>query len=381
MMPGIVELLLLFLFTTLILFALSGNILVCAACFLDRKLRRQPENLFLVSLAVSDLLVSILVMVFAAANDLLGYWPFGPAYCQFWICFDIICCTASILNLCAIAFDRYWHISRPMTYARYNSKRVICATILLVWLLSTFIGSAEMVFGVASQTPTQMIVVFQNDTASRMTCHLSLRPIYAIVSSTLSFFLPATIMVLLYTKLYLYARMHVRSIRAQLKQATSILIMQLASERIRQVVANHAALGFEDMKSNGTFDSNGNSLMVVEGNCNTQLLDPQAAQRKISSGKSVSDQKARLTLGVIMGTFMACWLPFFIINIWRSLMPEFFAQEVFQIVSWLGYANSTVNPIIYGIFNRDFRRAFTRIISKVFYCWEDRELAASGYKL
>lgn len=71
-----------------------------------------------------------------------------------------------------------------------------------------------------------------------MTCHLSLRPIYAIVSSTLSFFLPATIMVLLYTKLYLYARMHVRSIRAQLKQATSILIMQLASAHVRQVVVS-----------------------------------------------------------------------------------------------------------------------------------------------
>lgn len=76
MMPGIVELLLLFLFTILILFALSGNVLVCASIFVDRKLRRQPENLvnlsskrfcpivllqFLVSLAVSDLLVSILV--------------------------------------------------------------------------------------------------------------------------------------------------------------------------------------------------------------------------------------------------------------------------------------------------------------------------------
>lgn len=57
-------------------------------------------------------------MTFAAANDLLGYWPFGEAYCQFWICLDITCSTASILNLCAIAFDRYLHISRPLKYAR-----------------------------------------------------------------------------------------------------------------------------------------------------------------------------------------------------------------------------------------------------------------------
>lgn len=58
------------------------------------------------------------VMSFAAANDLLGYWPFGEAYCNFWICCDIASCTASILNLGFIAFDRYCHISRPMKYAR-----------------------------------------------------------------------------------------------------------------------------------------------------------------------------------------------------------------------------------------------------------------------
>jgi hypothetical protein len=58
-------------------------------------------------------------MVFAASNDLLGYWPFGEAYCNFWICCDITCCTASILNLGCIAFDRYCHISRPMKYARF----------------------------------------------------------------------------------------------------------------------------------------------------------------------------------------------------------------------------------------------------------------------
>jgi hypothetical protein len=42
-------------------------------------------------------------------------------------------------------------------------------------------------------------------------CFLNLRPFYAIFSSILSFFLPATIMVVLYVRLYLYARKHARS--------------------------------------------------------------------------------------------------------------------------------------------------------------------------
>jgi len=103
------------------------------------------------------------------------------------------------------------------------------------------------------------------------------------------------------------------------------------------------------------------------------------------TGRSVSDQKARFTLGVIMGTFLLCWLPFFIINIWRSLYPDFFPQLAFQAVSWLGYANSTANPIIYGIFNRDFRRAFKCAIFKILYCCDDnaykrRTSFLTGYK-
>uniref|UniRef100_A0A7E5A040 G_PROTEIN_RECEP_F1_2 domain-containing protein n=1 Tax=Panagrellus redivivus TaxID=6233 RepID=A0A7E5A040_PANRE len=381
-MDGIIEVLLLILFTSLILFALGGNVLVCAAVFLDRKLRVQPENLYLVSLAVSDLLVSLLVMVFAAANDILGYWPFGVAYCQFWICFDITCCTASILNLCAIALDRYLHISRPMVYARYSSKRIICLSIIVVWILSALIGSAQLIFSAASnkssmESSNNSVTVLPQ---ANVTCHLDLQPLYAIVSSFLSFFLPATIMVLLYTKLYLYARMHVRSIRAQLKQATSLLIMQLASERIRQVT--HVALNYES--NVGDPNSNKSSNQNDE-NFNVEFQDVAPTTKRGSSGRSVSDQKARLTLGVIMGTFLICWSPFFILNIWRSLNPSFVSQKIFQFVTWLGYTNSTVNPVIYGLFHRDFRRAFTRIVMKIFYCCDEeavkRHTLCNPYKL
>ncbi|KHN87586.1 Dopamine receptor 1 [Toxocara canis] len=226
---------LLLLFTVLIILALGGNSLVCAAIYFDRNLRKQPENLFLVSLAVSDLLVSILVMVFAAANDLLGYWPFGRVYCQIWVSCDITCCTASILNLCAIALDRYWHISRPMAYV---SRKRITYGIAIIWVSSAVIGFAQMAFGFAQQKEHEIELlthgVLRNE-SSQPTCQLLLKPLYAVGSSMCSFFVPATVMVLLYTRLYLYARKHVRSIRTQLKQATGFLIMQLASEKIREV--------------------------------------------------------------------------------------------------------------------------------------------------
>lgn len=96
---------------------ISGNVLVCWAICADRRLRKLG-NLFIVSLAVADLLVSGIVMTFALANDLMGYWAFGPQFCDAWIAMDVMCSTASILNLCAISLDRFIHIKDPLRYCR-----------------------------------------------------------------------------------------------------------------------------------------------------------------------------------------------------------------------------------------------------------------------
>ncbi|EDV95013.1 GH23711 [Drosophila grimshawi] len=99
--------------SVLIFLSVAGNILVCLAIYTERSLRR-IGNLFLASLAIADLFVASLVMTFAGVNDLLGYWIFGAEFCDTWVAFDVMCSTASILNLCAISMDRYIHIKDPL---------------------------------------------------------------------------------------------------------------------------------------------------------------------------------------------------------------------------------------------------------------------------
>lgn len=99
---------------TIIVGTVVGNALVCLAVALVRKLQT-PSNLLIVSLAVSDLLVAVLVMPFALLMELsAGVWPLGEGMCKAWTSLDVLLCTASILNLCIISIDRYLAITRPL---------------------------------------------------------------------------------------------------------------------------------------------------------------------------------------------------------------------------------------------------------------------------
>ncbi len=101
----------------MIVATLIGNALVCLAVLLVRKLK-QPPNILLVSLAIADFSVGLLVMPVAAAPLLQHRWPFGRVVCILWTSADLTLCTASILSLCAISVDRYLAISRPLRYGK-----------------------------------------------------------------------------------------------------------------------------------------------------------------------------------------------------------------------------------------------------------------------
>lgn len=76
------------------------------------------------------------------------------------------------------------------------------------------------------------------------------------------------------------------------------------------------------------------------------------------------ERKAARTLVIVTGSFVACWLPFFIVATISPFCGDNCSYPFYllSVIVWLGYCNSLLNPIIYTIFNPDFRMAFRKII-------------------
>lgn len=85
-------------------------------------------------------------------------------------------------------------------------------------------------------------------------------------------------------------------------------------------------------------------------------------KRKKDSADSKRERKAAKTLAIITGAFVMCWLPFFVMAVLLPIYKDLFKGYLISLFLWLGYFNSTLNPIIYTIFSPEFRHAFKKIL-------------------
>lgn len=86
---------------------------------------------------------------------------------------------------------------------------------------------------------------------------------------------------------------------------------------------------------------------------------------KFQARRFHAETKAAKTVGIIVGGFIICWFPFFTAYLVRAFCDDSCIPDILMSVfTWLGYCNSAINPVIYGLFSRDFRRAFKTIVCK-----------------
>lgn len=403
-----------------------GNVLVVLSVFTYAPLKTIP-NFFVASLACADLAVAVLVMPFNVASFIEGRWSFGAVWCNAWLTFDILTCTASILHLCAIALDRYNAIHDPINYATQRTRHRVLVKIAVVWATSAVISVPPLI-GWNSGTGDQHSLY---DAESEQ-CQLTDDRSFVVYSASGSFYIPLAIMTVVYIRIFQATRAR---LRARASAATSYLrtttttvptcasrvvgengsvapdVVTVAEPEARTAAAGRpdsihreeqsiidaitpelqyaqcdadvlsvSALG--DLHSNPVAGSSREDPCTSYGGVkrlrrkrrrensaskgtavNRQMHDFMEEKQRISLTK---ERRAARTMVIIMGAFVVCWLPFFLMYVIFPFCDYCAAATDYRVVNaivWLGYVNSTLNPVIYTVFNVDFRRAFKHLLT------------------
>lgn len=116
----------------IVLVTILGNILVLMAVKNHKRLQT-VFNIYVVNLALTDVLVAVTAVSFYTLDNILGYWPFGRIMCGLWIFFDYGMTFVSVFTLCIISVDRFWAVSWPVHYRSHHNKKKALGMITGVW--------------------------------------------------------------------------------------------------------------------------------------------------------------------------------------------------------------------------------------------------------
>ncbi|ELT96301.1 hypothetical protein CAPTEDRAFT_192109 [Capitella teleta] len=405
------------------MFTVFGNTLVVLSVYKEKTLRT-VTNYFIVSLALADIMVAVLVMPLAVYTEVVnGLWNLGDALCDTWVAMDVMGCTASILNLTAISVDRFIAVTQPIKYAKHKNSKRVYITLALTWIISLAISSPialGMNYTKRRRTTPQLCVFYNSD--------------FIIYSSMGSFYIPCVIMVFLYWRIFrairLRAQRAAKHRKAKLVETNVIENCAPNDDSSPAAAAAEAATAAGNATTGRTTSTDARAAMTVHISSTTTgpitytsappvmtvgrpvmhlgfkpsptLKIPKGQQNnnqpegslsphkrmvtkfnfRLRHSKRKKDQrsianrrerKATQTLAIVLGVFLLCWVPFFTINIIHAICirynlfetrPQVCQMEtwLFSFFVWLGYINSFLNPVIYTIFNIEFRRAFKKLL-------------------
>ncbi|XP_060577823.1 5-hydroxytryptamine receptor 4-like [Ruditapes philippinarum] len=280
-----------------------GNGMVIVAVLTHKRLKT-VTNAFVVSLAVADIMVAILVMPFGIYQQFNNKtWNLGKNWCLITTSFDVMFTTTSIFNLSCLAIDRYLAICRPFIHERLTRPKVIMM-LSFCWIVPIFISFVPIHMNwnhIGIEDYVQC--AFPEDDPTH--CAFVVNREFATVCSMIAFYIPTVFIVICNVHIFRTAR----------KQAHQIRSLELSAHKHHR------------------------------------------------KGKLKHETKAAKTVGIIMGCFFICWFPFFGLNIIDPFIGYKVPYTLWTVALWLGYINSMLNPFLYYNFNRHYKMAFRRLLT------------------
>ncbi|KAL6267716.1 hypothetical protein P5V15_000787 [Pogonomyrmex californicus] len=416
-----------------IIFFLSivGNSLVLITLARNKRMRT-VTNVYLLNLAVSDLLLGVFCMPFTLLGQILKNFVFGLAMCKLIPYFQAVSVSVCVWTLVAISLERYFAICRPLKSRRWQTQFHAYKMIVLVWTVSLIWNA-----------PILIVSQLKSLSGGRHKCRekwpsVGTERAYNLFLDGTLLLIPLLLMCLAYS---LIAMKLWRGLKLEIRQSSTCtrrLARTESSATIRG--SNYNNNNDRDARSTVVFDACGPTSRtrrsfssssrhfqsasqsapprvrlprtmvsrVFTGRCHGTDLSqnsriqirtngsgcltrdtkdisnedqqdstcPLSRQHVIRSnymGKSIEAKKKVIRmLFVIVLEFFICWAPLHVINTWYLFAPELVYSVVgstgISLVQLLAYVSSCCNPITYGFMNRKFRQAFLGLFD-CHRCW------------
>ncbi|CAO2628262.1 Trace amine-associated receptor 7a [Lemmus lemmus] len=284
------------------LLAVCGNLLVVISVLHFKQLH-SPANLLIASLASADFLVGVSVMPFSMVRSIESCWYFGDKFCSLHSCWDAAFCYSSVFHLCFISIDRYIAVTDPLVYPTKFTMSVSGICISVSWILP-LVYSFSLLYTGANEAGLEDLVTALTCVGG---CQIAVNQSWVFINFLL-FFIPTLIMITVYSKIFLIAK----------QQAQKI-------ERMSDQTAK-----------------------------DSDSYKDRVARR---------ERKAAKTLGIAVAAFLLSWLPYFIDSIIDAFLGFITPTYVYEILVWIAYYNSAMNPLIYAFFYPWFRKAIKLIVT------------------
>ncbi|XP_077137797.1 trace amine-associated receptor 3-like [Ranitomeya variabilis] len=264
-----------------------------------------PTNLLILSMAVTDCSLGLIVMPYSMVRSVERCWLFGKLFCKIHYSFDLMLSVISIFHLCCIAIDRFYAVCDPLRYPNKITISVIKNMVFVCWSLPAMFAFGVVITNshVSGVTGYELLVECFN------LCPITFNKLWSLVMFFICFFAPGSVMVGIYIKIFIVSQRHAQIIKCASTNKTEVS----------------------------------------------------------SQVSKLKDRKAAKTLSIVMGVFIMCWLPVFITILADPFLNFSTPEMLFDAFNWLGYINSTLNPLIYGFFYPWFRKSLKYIvIGKIF---------------
>ena len=289
--------------------AFAGNLLLAIAVAKNPNLRT-VTNLYIVTLAFSDFLLSLLGIPFTVASLIVGTWPFNNAVCQLQGFCILLMCAISLQTLAVTAVNRYFRVVRSRElYLKIFNFKTTKTTIAFVWIMALFAPLPYVVSGHEFFFHPAKVFCAHNSE--------SLYKGYGAYLVLVFVAIPLIIIITCYTRVFITVRNH-------------------------------------------------------DLNFQSRIRSRSQAKPSIDGRLSVDEVNITYTLLVVVCGFLACWTPVVVIDMIDFINADWkLKRQVYVSYTCFAFASASLNPVIYGIMNRSFRAEYARILASLKF-WSSR---------